>query len=987
MSSTRLAGHKPLPRNRPLRILIGPKEIGGQIPDYAAGFRALGHQVTTVIREHNPMFRELEYDVDLSKNREPGLIARLIDEHDVFVFQFGETLVPGSVDLPVIRDAGKSIIAICNGDDIRHSSAYHQEFGVPPEVHGEFYVKDPLPRPMQTMRLMERYASLVVSVPNQSGLALRPYMHFAYVIDLSLYTEKIPDREIPVVVHAPSDRACKGTREILESLDRLATRGIKFELRLLEKVPNAVVRETLRDADVAIDQLFVSYGKFAAEALASGCATACITYPDIEPFAHFRPLHHIDAANIDSQLERLLTDRSLRRSLAERGRPHVEAVHDRTVVCKRLIDSLSAALDGSLRYDYYPTFFAERYTLPQQVELPRHQRLLASEVIAEHGMPAGTDTRLLARRGLIDTLMLSGSGPVVTWNASRGLTSDGFESAAMLARFKAFRRPPVRNTDDVVAAAVQDSVLARYFGKVNVAGAFSDSATITSGVADYLRLGLPSLALQTVLPLAMQSPAARRAAGLLLLGSGQFADAEEMLGTFLVEADADPIVAYYHSVARVLQGKAEGTVEAMHAAIRRMPRSPELMLFGSTPILHNRYWVEALREGGDDARTLMIEYYGAINRREDFDHYTLDFVPEWTEPRCARLLAPYHAFLFTTLFGKVLHTSFDGGALQDSACAPIEPSLLQAAGVKSVVLTYGGDGAMYSRIRDLSVRHAFQLSYPDAARKEPLVEAKVARWTRDADRIVGNIHSLDGHGRWDVLVGNAAQIDLKRIAPIAAYSDRDGRNGAVRVLHTPNHRGVKGSEFLIAAIEQLRKEGLQIELVLLERVQNSEVLETMRTVDILAEQFVLQFYGLSGIEGLATGLPVIANLSMDDYLQVLRRFSYLDECPIVAASVEMLTDVLRRLVTDPALRASLGRAGRQYAEKYHSYSMTRHLFGAIHRSLEGDKSVDLMNLFHPLRSEYVRHNPIVHPLQSSRLPAERQRSANLIIDSASSAAA
>lgn len=987
MNATRLAGHKPLPRNRPLRILIGPKEIGGQIPDYAAGFRALGHQVTTVIREPNPLFRDLSYDVDLSKYEDSGLIARLIDEHDVFVFQYGETLVPGAVDLPVIRSAGKAIIAICNGDDIRHSSAFHQEFGIPPDVHGEFYVQDPLPRPMQTMRLMERFASLVVSVPNQSGLALRPYMHFAYVLDLSLYTERITDREIPVVVHAPSDRACKGTREILESLARLAARGVQFELKLLEKVPNAMVRETLRDADVAIDQLFVSYGKFAAEALASGCATACITYPDIEPFARVRPLHHIDPTDLDAQLERLLTDRALRRSLAERGRPHVEAVHDRTVVCRRLIDALSAALDGALRHDYYPTFFAERYTLPHKVELPRHQRLLASEVIAEHGMPAGSDARLLARRGLIDALQLSGSAPGTTWSASYGLMSDGLDAAALLARFTALRRPPSRGADGIASVPTPDKVLARYFATVSVAGSLDDSAAVTTAVSDYLRLGLPSLALQAALPLAIQSPAARRAAGLLLLGTGQFADAEEMLGMCLADAAADPVIAFYHAVSRVLQGKVEGTGDAMQAAIKRMPRSPALMLFGSTPILHNRYWVEALREGGDDARTLMIEYYGAINRREDFDHYTLDFVPEWTEPRWAPLLAPYHAFLFTVLFGKVLHTSFDGGALQDSACAPIEPSLLRAAGVKTVAITYGGDGAMYSRIRDLSVRHAFQLSYPDAARKEPSVEAKVARWTRDADCIIGNIHSLDGHGRWDILVGNAAQIDLKRVKPITTYSDRDGRNGAVRVLHTPNHRGVKGSEFLLAAVQRLRQEGLQIELVLLERVQNSEVLETMRTVDILAEQFVLQFYGLSGIEGLAAGLPVIANLSMDDYLQVLRRFSYLNECPIVAASVEMLTDVLRRLVTDPALRANLGRAGRQYAEKYHSYAMTRYLFGAIHRSLDGDRSVDLMNLFHPLRSAYVRDNPIVHPLENSRLPAESQRTTNLTIESATSAAA
>ncbi len=232
----RLTGHAPLPHDRPLRILIGPKEIGGQIPDYAAGFRALGHQVTTVIREPNPLFPDLPYDVDLSRQQDGATLLQLVEQHDVFVFQFGESLVPGSADLSAIRNAGKSIIAICNGDDIRHSSAYHQEFGIPPEVHGEFYVRDPLSRPMRTLRNMERFASLMVSVPNQSGLALRPYMHFAYVIDPTLYTERIPDREVPVVVHAPSDRACKGTAEILASLDRLKARGIAFDLTLLERV-------------------------------------------------------------------------------------------------------------------------------------------------------------------------------------------------------------------------------------------------------------------------------------------------------------------------------------------------------------------------------------------------------------------------------------------------------------------------------------------------------------------------------------------------------------------------------------------------------------------------------------------------------------------------------------------------------------------------------------------------------------------------------
>ena len=73
---------------------------------------------------------------------------------------------------------------------------------------------------------------------------------------------------------------------------------------------------------------------------------------------------------------------------------------------------------------------------------------------------------------------------------------------------------------------------------------------------------------------------------------------------------------------------------------------------------------------------------------------------------------------------------------------------------------------------------------------------------------------------------------------------------------------------------------------------------------------------------------------------------------------------------EPALREALGRAGRQYAEKYHSYEVAQYLFGAIYRKILDGETVDLMNLFHPLSSPFNRRLPRVeHPLEESRLPA------------------
>jgi hypothetical protein len=112
---------------------------------------------------------------------------------------------------------------------------------------------------------------------------------------------------------------------------------------------------------------------------------------------------------------------------------------------------------------------------------------------------------------------------------------------------------------------------------------------------------------------------------------------------------------------------------------------------------------------------------------------------------------------------------------------------------------------------------------------------------------------------------------------------------------------------------------------------------------------------MAAIEGMASGLPVICNVEADpSQARLFRLFSFLGECPIVSASPETIHEVLHRLVTDPKLRAELGRAGRRYAERFHSYDMARYLFESIYARLLDGEDVDLMRLFDPHSSPYMR---------------------------------
>jgi hypothetical protein len=290
---------------------------------------------------------------------------------------------------------------------VRHSSAFDQQYGF--VFNSEEILKriirgvaeeEPLARPLHNLRMAELYSDLILNVPTQAGLALRPYMRGFMFLELSKYEYQVPAREKPIVVHAPSLKAGMGTDVILNVLERLRAEGIAFELRLLQDVPNEEVIKELTNADVAIDQLYLLfYGKFGAEAMACGCALATSNREDCEPIPPNRPIWNLDPVNIYEQLKRLLTDRELRVRLAREGRQYVERYHDHVKVAQYFIENVETY--PAKQYHFYPTFFARHYRLPEGEKIsPRLQKMTA-QVVRRWGLPEDVDPQDMIARGLM----------------------------------------------------------------------------------------------------------------------------------------------------------------------------------------------------------------------------------------------------------------------------------------------------------------------------------------------------------------------------------------------------------------------------------------------------------------------------------------------------------------------------------------------------------------------------------------------------------
>jgi glycosyltransferase involved in cell wall biosynthesis len=406
------------------------------------------------------------------------------------------------------------------------------------------------------------------------------------------------------------------------------------------------------------------------------------------------------------------------------------------------------------------------------------------------------------------------------------------------------------------------------------------------------------------------------------------------------------------------------TLFAIRKSTRLNPSKPRLV-WGDTPIINNKYWSKAMREAGYFSETFTTDFY-TINTREDWDRILSE---EWKG--CNYRFKPYHAFAKSLLRYDIFFIPYSGFFLGNTPLSRFQHYFFKKSNKKVVVIPYGADSYVYNRIRSTALIHGLLMSYPSAARKQDIIGRNVDYWTKHAGCVINGPIGFDGFGRWDVLMLSALHIDLAKWRAKSVYSTADGVNTPVCIVHAPNHRGFKGTEFIVDIIAKLKEKGLKIEFILIEKMKNSVVKELLyKKADILVEQLIFTGHGLNGLEGMATGLPTISNLEDEAYILPMRRWSYFSECPIVSATPENLEEVLYKLVTSPGLREKLGRAGRAYAEKYHGLDSARFLFENVIDYIHGRKE-SLINLYHPLLGEYPNRSPrIVHPLVNNRIPED-----------------
>jgi hypothetical protein len=132
------------------------------------------------------------------------------------------------------------------------------------------------------------------------------------------------------LVHAPTNRAIKGSDRIEAAVRSLRANGLELELVTVENRPHREALEICATCDLAIDQILVgAYGQFAVECMALGKPTVCYIRPELlAEYPSDCPILSASPRDIESVLASTLAAQPSWEDIGRAGRRYVEAVHD-----------------------------------------------------------------------------------------------------------------------------------------------------------------------------------------------------------------------------------------------------------------------------------------------------------------------------------------------------------------------------------------------------------------------------------------------------------------------------------------------------------------------------------------------------------------------------------------------------------------------------------------------------------------------------------
>lgn len=307
----------------PAKVFIGFFEIAGNVANLTEMLRKNGIFVRVCLTEQNAFYAK-DLDTPWYNKGRFQLLKRKIalfpylfwsmTQADQVWFMGTTSFFANNADYILFKIAKTDIVIRFFGDDVRCRHLHNAIFSKYSPNTNYSCVVDNESLDLVYKCIHHFTAELFAKVISRRDQSTFQFGNVRYLpaCQKSIVSQPKEPNEIPVLLHAPSDRLVKRTDLVLEAIELLKKKNYNFKFYLLEKTKNSDVLECLKQCDIVIDQPSAWTGRLGIEGAAASCAVitgnnySFMATPEA-PFLTFES----DSKRLADTIESLLTNRSL----------------------------------------------------------------------------------------------------------------------------------------------------------------------------------------------------------------------------------------------------------------------------------------------------------------------------------------------------------------------------------------------------------------------------------------------------------------------------------------------------------------------------------------------------------------------------------------------------------------------------------------------------------------------------------------------------
>lgn len=339
-----------------MKVIHLPVNIASQISTTVRALRSAGIQARGLARNLSPIqdhtgietvdwFGQLQPVARLWRGiRWRWKLVRAVAWADIVHWHWGDTTWKGA-DLRIAARLGKPRLVEFWGDDLREprlASADNPFLARMYQQHPE--LANQRSKAVQQMFQRHGFACLI------PGYELADYLDASVFpgyyqtrprLLLDDYSPHFPDPERgrPLLVHAPSDKARKGTEAVAAAIAVLQQTH-SFDFKLIHQMPRNQAMATFAAADLFLDQFTIgAEGLAALEAMALGKPVVCFIKESLQPrYPPGFPIVVADQDTLTAIVAPLIENGRRRHDLGVQGRNYIETYHDARKVASDLVE-------------------------------------------------------------------------------------------------------------------------------------------------------------------------------------------------------------------------------------------------------------------------------------------------------------------------------------------------------------------------------------------------------------------------------------------------------------------------------------------------------------------------------------------------------------------------------------------------------------------------------------------------------------------------